>query len=627
MHSYRSSHANRSQKTRQLEALGRTVHATASQLISSSFTNTDPGHHDSYHSALGHMHRTMQRPAIQRSVFNLAKANPRELIRSHFNSSEIEHRAITYIPDDLLKNVKETSSPFSLFEGFQASLPEDDFPIAEKRRKHGKHGSKSQKLLDAPEEEKGPPQLAKLKKQKQRSDHKLEMMGIRKTMCSSEIKEIDTKISNLNTMRKVVLDRLAGLEQEEHELEQEVGELAEKLEIMQEEYDDTVALESKTPVPGETTPEHAEGDAQSGNAMDASFMSESIYEKLPKAETPKAKRKKAPRTPRKVSMPILHEHMSPGSKIREIPAHNDMITALDFDAPFGTMVTAALDDTVRVWDLSAGRCMGMLEGHLSSVRCLQVDNNFVATGSMDASIKLWDLSQADYIPPPPVSRPSTAENEEESATGEHLFGIQEDEPLEHTPAQDNAMQDCQVLSLSSHIGEVTALNFRGSTLVSGSADKTLRQWDLETGRCVQTLDVLWAAAQPTNVVSSGSGSGSADSWWRPTAGRAPAAEADFVGALQVFETALACGTADGMVRLWDLRSGMVHRSLVGHTGPITALQFDDVYLVTGSQDRSIRVSFFLHIQSIVQLIRSFRFGISAQAVFTMLSRTTSLSLL
>jgi division protein 1 len=539
----------------------------------------------------------MQRPAIQRSVFNLAKANPREIIRSHFNSTEIEHRAITYIPDDLLKNVKETSSPFSLFEGFQASLPDDETPIVEKRRKHGKHGSKGQKLLDTPEEEKGPPQLLKLKKQKQRSDHKLQMMGIRKTMCSSEIKEIDTKISNLNTMRKVVLDRLAGLEHEEHDLEQEVGDLAEKLEVMQEEYDDTVALESKTPVPGEATPENTETDGQGGNGMDASFMSESIYEKLPKTEskeTPKAKRKKAPRTPRKVSMPILHEHMEPGSQIREIPAHNDMITALDFDAPFGTMVTAALDDTVRVWDLSAGRCMGMLEGHLSSVRCLQVDNNWVATGSMDASIKLWDLSQADYIPPPPstASRPSTADDQSESATGENLFEtIQEDEALDHTSTQGNAMQDCHVLSLSAHIGEVTALNFRGSTLVSGSADKTLRQWDLETGRCVQTLDVLWAAAQPTNVAPAGSGGSSGDSWFRPAAGRIPAAEADFVGALQVFETALACGTADGMVRLWDLRSGMVHRSLVGHTGPITALQFDDVYLVTGSQDRSIRVSF------------------------------------
>lgn len=38
-----------------------------------------------------------------------------------------------------------------------------------------------------------------------------------------------------------------------------------------------------------------------------------------------------------------------------------------------------------------------------------------------------------------------------------------------------------------------------------------------------------------------------------------------------------------------MRSGQVHRSLVGHTGPVTCLQFDDVHLVTGSLDRSIRV--------------------------------------
>ena len=75
-----------------------------------------------------------------------------------------------------------------------------------------------------------------------------------------------------------------------------------------------------------------------------------------------------------------------------------MIAALDFDVPFGTMVSAALDDTVRVWDLNLGRCMGFLEGHHASVRCLQVEDSIVATGSMDASIRLWDLSRAKYEP-------------------------------------------------------------------------------------------------------------------------------------------------------------------------------------------------------------------------------------
>jgi division protein 1 len=141
-----------------------------------------------------------------------------------------------------------------------------------------------------------------------------------------------------------------------------------------------------------------------------------------------------------------------------------------------------------------------------------------------------------------------------------------------------------LFSLASHVDEVTALHFRGDTLVSGSADKTLRQWDLVKGRCVQTLDVLWAAAQ-ANATSTTN-----DGQWRQT-GRVTDSSADFVGAVQVFDAALACGTADGMVRLWDLRSGQVHRSLVGHTGPVTALQFDDVHLITGSADRSIRVSY------------------------------------
>lgn len=302
-------------------------------------------------------------------------------------------------------------------------------------------------------------------------------------------------------------------------------------------------------------------------------MSESIYEKLPSPGSTPTKPKRH-KTIRRKSMPILHEHFEPGSTIRQIQAHNDMITALDFDVPFGTMVTSALDDTVRVWDLSAGRCMGLLEGHTASVRTLQVEDNIVATGSVDATVRLWDLSKAHYEPPDNRINKS-GDEEDPLAFGEVEEG-QFDPPV-------GTMRDCPLFTLEAHVDEVTALHFRGDTLISGSSDKTLRQWDLEKGRCVQTLDVMWAAAQASATM------GSSEGTWRQT-GRVPDASADFVGAVQVFDAALACGTADGMVRLWDLRSGQVHRSLVGHTGPVTCLQFDDVHLVTGSLDRSIRVS-------------------------------------
>lgn len=315
------------------------------------------------------------------------------------------------------------------------------------------------------------------------------------------------------------------------------------------------------------------GDAQ---VHDPEFMSQSVYEKLPPSNnsTPSRRPKKVHR---RKSMPILHEHFVAGSNIREIRAHKDNVTAMDFDAPFGILATAALDDTVKVWDLNAGRCMGSLDGHTASVRTLQVEDNILATGSADATIRLWDLSKATYDPHG-GNFDKEAEDDEEAIA----FENPDDQPVEPPPG---SMEDCELYTLQAHVGEVTALHFRGDVLVSGSADKTIRHWDLEKGRCVQTLDVMWAAAQASASANSAEGT------WRST-GRSSSSSsaADFVGALQVFETALACGTADGMVRLWDLRSGQVHRSLVGHTGPVTCLQFDDVHLVTGSVDRSVRVS-------------------------------------
>ena len=550
-------------QTRHIEAFSRKVTTTASHLMG---PLGDPSSSSHYQHAMSELKKELQRPGIQRSVFSYAQRSPTELVRSKLSTSEIKHRALTYLPDELLRNIPETDHTYSLFQGFQATLP--DVEENEHRKIQRRHKTRGQKLLEgqASDDLEGPPPLVKLRKEKHALNHRLEMMGVRKNMCSSEIREIDNKISNLNTMRKIVLERLGDLEQDELQIEQDMLELDNKIEDLVEELDDAATLGHSVTPPTEPDPGLDPITAET-EAMNESFMSASIYEKLP---SPKSKRNKLSR---RKSTPIRHEHFEPGTSIRELQAHNDMITALDFDAPFGTMVTSALDDTVRVWDLNLGRCIGLLDGHHASVRCLQVEDHIVATGSMDASIRLWDLSKAEYSPH------HDRIDEEKAEDDSSMVGDPETQPPLPHPS---SMQDCPLFSLEAHVAEVTALHFKGDNLVSGSADKTLRQWDLVKGRCVQTLDVLWAAAQASSTI------GSSDHQWRST-GRMPDASADFVGALQCFDAALACGTADGMVRLWDLRSGQVHRSLVGHTGPITSLQFDDRHLVTGSLDRSIRV--------------------------------------
>ena len=566
------------------------------------------------------LQKELRRPGIQQRVFSYAKASPTELVRKSLSTSEIQHRALTYLPDELLVRIPEDDNAYSLFQGFQATLPESE--EKEHRKKH-RRGIMGQKLLEGPKDDHPETPLDKTKKERHKLNHRLEMMGVRKSMCSSEIREIDNKISNLNIMRKIVLDRLEGLEQEELQMEQELLDVDNKLEDLIEEMDDAATLGNSPPPEVEQ-----EEEFETTETTEDTFMSESIYQKLP---SPKSKRKTLSR---RKSAAIRHEHFEPGSNIREFQAHNDMITALDFDAPFGTMVTSALDDTVRVWDLNLGRCIGLLEGHQASVRCLQVEDNVVATGSMDASIRLWDLSQAEYFPYEDTQSQSVIPEGNED---EDDLAFEKPDTQPPPPSHPSSMRDCALNTLSGHVAEITALHFRGDTLVSGSADKTLRQWDLTKGRCVQTLDVLWAAAQAsatvnTNIISNPS---SNRNEFRNTGSRIPDVSADFVGALQCFDAALACGTADGMVRLWDLRSGQVHRSLVGHTGAVTCLQFDESALVTGSADRSIRVCIPLsppflspalppsQRKSIANVNN--RYGISAQAPSSMPTPTITLS--
>ncbi|KAF3163543.1 Mitochondrial fission protein [Orbilia oligospora] len=527
-----------------ISSFSRKVTSTAGTLIG---PFSDPGSH--YHNAMSEVSKDLKRPSIQKRVFSFSKTSPSEIVRSKLSATEISHRALTYLPDDLLKDIPENDASYSLFQGFKASVD----TAATKKHREGKN------LLEESTAG-GPNNVTRLSKERDRTNEELDLLGVRKSIASGEIREIDRKIAQLTAIRGVVLERLAKLEQEETQLEHDLLELDNKIEDIQ--YD--MVEEGGSPIEAE--------EAEAG------FMSESIYSKLPSPKGRKRQKRKA--------MPILHEHMSPGSEIKEMQCHADLITALDFDFPFGKLVTAALDDTVRVWDLNSGRSLGQLEGHHASVKCLQVEDNYVATGSTDATIRFWDLSRSDG-PSLPGSNSVTHKRGPQSNQEEDFEDDMSAISSPTGPRSSAGTQDCHLLTLDSHIGEVTALYFQNGTLVSGSADKTLRQWDLSTGRCVQTLDILWTASSTAASEDSG--------WSFASLGRSssrsnlPEANADFVGALQCFDAALACGTADGLVRLWDLRSGQVHRSLVGHTGPVTALQFDDTYLVTGSMDRSIRI--------------------------------------
>ena len=130
--------------------------------------------------------------------------------------------------------------------------------------------------------------------------------------------------------------------------------------------------------------------------------------------------------------------------------------------------------------------------------------------------------------------------------------------------------------------------------MTGASDKTLRQWDLATGQCVMTMDILWAISHPPTTVPAGHllGFSAGGTFAVPTPPYADGSwelYQDFIGAVQSWEYALVSGSGDGAVRMWDMRTGQAHRTLLGHTSPVTCLQFDEIHVVSGSLDKSVRV--------------------------------------
>ena len=43
-----------------------------------------------------------------------------------------------------------------------------------------------------------------------------------------------------------------------------------------------------------------------------------------------------------------------------------------------------------------------------------------------------------------------------------------------------------------------------------------------------------------------------------------------------------------------VRTGQAHRTLVGHTAPVTCVQFDELHIVSGSLDKTVRVCNFFY---------------------------------
>ena len=275
--------------------------------------------------------------------------------------------------------------------------------------------------------------------------------------------------------------------------------------------------------------------------------------------------------------------------------------------------------------------------------CLSLDGRWALSGSEDDTLRLWDVAafcvrgDAGFCAPPMVSRVTSAERvlaaraefdkaiggaRQTLASGDYVAAIE----LARTAraisgfgrtrevlqlwaelarhCKRRGLRDSwQVRTFAGHSGAVRSVRLSpdGRWALSGSRDRTVRLWEVATGRCVQTFE---GHADDVTSVSFGPDGRSALSasldktlrLWEVSTGhcvRAFEGHKAFVdSACQSLDGQWALsGGSDNTLRLWEVSTGHCLRTLEGHSGAVSSvcLSPDDRWALSASYDRTLRL--------------------------------------
>ncbi|TRT66416.1 hypothetical protein, partial [Microcystis sp. M_QC_C_20170808_M3Col] len=157
--------------------------------------------------------------------------------------------------------------------------------------------------------------------------------------------------------------------------------------------------------------------------------------------------------------------------------------------------------------------------------------------------------------------------------------------------------------LEGHDNSVLSVNFSpdGKTLVSGSDDKTIKLWNVETGKEIRTLYGHDNSVTSVNFSPDGKTlvSGSDDNTiklWNVETGqeiRTLYGHDSYVSSVNFSPDGktLVSGSYDKTIKLWDVETGQEIRTLYGHDNFVYSVNFspDGKTLVSGSNDKTIKL--------------------------------------
>lgn len=130
--------------------------------------------------------------------------------------------------------------------------------------------------------------------------------------------------------------------------------------------------------------------------------------------------------------------------LRTFKEHTDQITSLAVTLDGRRAISTSRDETLRLWDLETGKCLGTFKGHTGVVTSVAItsDGKHAISVSSDQTLRRWDLESVQSL--------QTIEGHTKEVTG-------------------------------------VAITPDGKHAVSASKDKTLRLWDLKSGKSLRVF--------------------------------------------------------------------------------------------------------------------------------------------
>ena len=292
--------------------------------------------------------------------------------------------------------------------------------------------------------------------------------------------------------------------------------------------------------------------------------------------------------------------------IKTFKGHDNGVTCLQFEQ--NIMATGSYDTTIKIWDIETGEVLRTLRGHTSAVRTLQFDDSKLISGSFDKTIKIWNWHTGECL--------STLQCHTDGVLSVHFDGRTLASGSIDKSVKIFNFDTKQTFCLRGHTDWVNHVRIDSAsrTVVSASDDLTVKLWDLDSKQCIKTFrghvgqvqqvllmpadfepdEVPSAAMDNSDVASVHSGRSAT-----PTpldASASPARDPAAYGSGFAADPSrplppryMLTGGLDNTVRLWDTATGRCMRSMFGHVEGIWGLVGDTLRVVTGANDSMTKV--------------------------------------